>query len=82
MVKKGGGIDDQIGFQPLWEQLVGHIILVNALAGGLGHAGEAADTVLDILLAQVYHLDLGAGLTHSFDQMVHHHFGSALAPFA
>jgi hypothetical protein len=50
---------------------------MDALPRGLGHAGETADTILDVQFTEVDNLYLSSFFPHALDEMVHHHFGSA-----
>ncbi len=59
------GINRNVGFQPLGEQLVGHVVFMDADPGSFGPACETADAILDCFLAQMDRLHLSAGVAHS-----------------
>jgi len=69
VVEKWCGVDAYVCRNSYGKKLLGHIVLMNALARGFGPAGETTNADFDLFIAQVYDFDLSSGLAHSFYQV-------------
>ena len=79
VVKQRGGQNAQVRRHPFGKKFLGHVVLVDALAGCFGPAGVAPGADPDLLVLEIHHLDLRPGAAHTFNQRIEHHFGLAVA---
>ncbi len=77
-MKERRAINAHIRFEPLGVEFLAHVVFDHAHARYLSRASKTAETMSNLLLAQIDDLDLCTRFAHPLDQMRQQQFRSTL----